>query len=321
LLLISCKKSKEPSSFKGFVLGLNEMEPAQQGTEPITEDFLKSVVSLVSADSVNKKFHYCTGMIVQQENATTDWYVLTNAHCFAGDTGKKTEIQSWACSQTKIFSNHQKSRPDSYQGFLCVDGSLRVDFEADLAVLKLKTWDKHPSDFAELRSAKLATKSAVAGTKAFLIHYPVITESMSQLTDLKIPVPVAMVSHKDCDVIPKQDIARSASESFPYDIAHRCDIISGSSGAPLFDAASGQIIGVNWGGIDWSIDGKSSGQENRAIVSGYAAAFFAQTLEDYKRTTSPPQEVLQPENTDDEPTQKEKVQEVGRVAGCVAKPY
>ena len=90
-------------------------------------------------------------------------------------------------------------------------------------------------------------------------------------------MPTSAISRNNCATsLPSDERKIRPESSFIHDVSHTCDILEGSSGAPIIDATSGEVVAVNWGGINWG-----SGEpavENRAVDASWVNAYLSGTL-------------------------------------------
>ncbi|MCX6118015.1 MAG: trypsin-like peptidase domain-containing protein [Proteobacteria bacterium] len=282
----SCKRKSMTPSYQGFVIGNDDIVRVENSGIP--ESYRNSVEatgSIISMDATSKKNHYCTGALIAPAEGQILQRVIANAHCFAASADPQNALAPWACNDTRIIFGIKFDDLSKFRIGRCKAGSLRVDSKADIAIFDLA----EPLD-AGVIPFVISGENKPVGTLAYVVHHPVIDKNMVTPQGMNFKVPSSVLTQENCALQLKEELSRGGDDLFAYDLAHSCDIIAGSSGAPIISQATHEIIGLNWGGIEWGGNG-SELKENRAISSGYLKAFVDNNTESYVSLNPPPSEV------------------------------
>ena len=200
---------------------------------------------------------FCSGTLIPSDQPGGNLRVLTNHHCFAevDEEGIATsELLPEACVDTKIYLGFFSGQTRSSTIVDCLPGSLRTSMDGDLSVFRLAT--QVPDQFQPMTLGSSNTN--LAGRQALIVHYPDIKSAKVESPTGGPKLPVAQVTRDNCKVLGNFPIGHwQFDRSLPYSLRHTCDLTHGSSGSGLIDAATGQLIGVNWGGIKINEDGKT----------------------------------------------------------------
>ena len=206
-----------------------------------------------------------------------NYRVLSNHHCFAktdADDQSTPELVPEACVQTKAYFGFLPGQTRSAVVSGCLPGSLRTNFEGDIAVFTLTV---NPP----IKHQPLALYGAAdhgAGRRALIVHYPDVTAFLELPTDGGTRLPTAAATVDDCQVVGEFDVGEwTLDRTLPYSIRHTCDLIHGSSGSALIDVETGTILGVNWVGIKVNYD-DTVRTDNVATKASYVNAFLSNQL-------------------------------------------
>lgn len=244
-LTTSCKKQVTRSNIS-YIIGDNNMETIIKNN-PTYQKYKYAIDAslLIVTKTPHGTNQFCSGILIRTRNGVQ---VLTNHHCFAikGSNGLATEsLHSTACVDTNVYFNIIEGGLESATKASCIPGSLETSFNADIATFSIE--GNVPQNTTPIT---LFPTMEVADRKAFIIHYPAESTTFQYVPKFNMSMPLAKVTEEDCKVIGK----------FPYDEArqvpvlsvshrHTCDLVQGSSGSPLIDLTTQQLLGVNWGGI------------------------------------------------------------------------
>lgn len=273
----SCKKNIGAPNVQGFVIGGNDIIDANASTIDqyrIPNSEIRATGSISSVDG--GKVHFCTGFVIAPANADSNPRIIANYHCFTANGKNEGEFASWACSNTKIFLGLVKDDPTLLTVGDCKANSLRGNAKADIAVFELAA----PLP-PEVKPFELETSPMKTSNRAHIIHHPFTQQSVVVPPIQNRKATTAKVTSTSCaTTFPMKDRRKRPETGFLFDQSHSCDIIDGSSGAPVIDSESGKVIAVNWGGISWSKDGTQS--ENRATDAAWVAAFLENQTSSYE---------------------------------------
>lgn len=250
ILPLACKQSVQVSH-TAYVIGpSDDIKPLDKQSAPYVNPLAVNAAVLVATKVGDQRVKFCSGTLIAGETDADPWRVLTNHHCFSevDAKGKSTSVLlSDACTSTTVYFGFTTQSADAAFATSCRRGSLRTNFEGDLAVFELQ---KQPPDpFRPLELWQRGDEAAV-GRTALVIHYPDIEERKAAPAGERMRLPTAAVTVDDCKVegpfsVEEWDLDRSLA----FSVKHTCDLIHGSSGSGLIDAETGEILGVNWGGI------------------------------------------------------------------------
>ena len=320
-LVFACKPPVKPDSehLQGFVIGDNNITPvgasnASSGSPPTVG--MRNAAVLIVNHTTGHAVHFCSGVVIASEHADSNKRILTNHHCFAstisaaGDVSKDLRLET--CSLTEVYFHFEDKTFDQVAKSGCALGSLRTDNRLDLAVFTLSL--PPPKD---VESALIYPDdgSDLSGRAGIIVHHPDIAENYRNLPGSVTKMPIGVYTSKDCTVTgPFAPSEWSVDPATPFAVKHTCDILSGSSGSPLFDAATGAVMGVNWGGVEFSLDGDSKSTTNAATSAHFIHAFL-------EHNEQPVTERLgMTDTTNNEPTKTSWQQHLGakaKVGGCV----
>ena len=275
-MLGSCKlKDRGVNLAPGYILGpSNDISIFEKGDPRLTlYDFSASSV-LVTTILADSKVKFCSGTLVPPAPNEQLLRVLTNHHCFAEsdqDAKARSTLLKEACVKTRIYLEFYKGSTKKSLSFECARGSLRTNFDMDLAVFTVK--EPLPPKYRPL-SIFQGTIAELKGRPAMIVHYPDIARERDFPGEGGPPLPVAAYTHNDCRI----GGAFAAEEAkldrtLPFGIKHSCDLIHGSSGSALLDPQSGTVLGVNWGGIQINAGGGLD-VNNVATAAPFVRAFL-----------------------------------------------
>lgn len=275
LVLCNCKRM-EPVRTTGFILGpTNDIVPYEDQnskSNDVSEVAAAAVLLATSLESKTVKF--CSGSLLENEDDRETLSVLTNFHCFAkaSKDGKiENKFLDEACVTTKVYIGFKAGKTNSADIYPCMEGSLRGDYEGDLAVFSIKREGKGK----DLKALKVWKDGDVPkDRRAFIIHHPDVKERYEN-TEAQSRLPTASITTRDCQT--EGTFAYREwllDQALPYSLKHTCDLINGSSGSALIDSETHSILGVNWGGIEIKYRGEGK-RYNAATRADYIRAFLA----------------------------------------------
>lgn len=277
---LSCKpviKASRP----GYIVGpQNDISTfSKEDEERIEPDVVNAAVLIITKISESRK-KFCSGVLIAPAGGEKHLRVLTNHHCFA-DVSKEGEVSArilpTACNETTIYAGLRTDTKKTSK-VDCVEGSLRSDSAADIAVFSLA--EDLPSQFKPL-SLWTGEKGA-PGKKALIVHYPDIPQNAVNDPESGFRIPSLATTLDDCvskGLFPADEW--NLDRSLPYGLKHTCDLVHGSSGSPLIEAESNTILGINWGGI--KVDyGNRSETVNVATRADVIEAFLKGKLDQFK---------------------------------------
>ena len=137
---VACKKHVVEVSTTAYIIGpSNDIRSASPQESEIGEKPLNAAV-LVATRLADKRVKFCSGTLVLPEVGKGGLRVLTNHHCFAqpGADGKATrDLLLEACSFTTVYFGYLAGQAKDAVPITCEAGTLRTNFEGDLAVFTL----------------------------------------------------------------------------------------------------------------------------------------------------------------------------------------
>ena len=287
LLLASCKMSawKTETYGPGFVIGDNDIEivaDVDPDSMPIAREIFDAaslsapmVIVLHHEEEKRLGLHFCSGLLVEGEGSLPR--ILTARHCFLGrKAGKKIqEVFPGTCERTFVYfdkvGNKQQSARIPKIERKCKSGSLRVSRNGDLAIFTLDA--SLPPNYAY---AKIWEDDKIpANRKAFAIHYPTDPKAGVGKVNIEgqfdIPAPASKIlvapkslTMRNCRLKRRapfeqkfvekliamglyKELAETLPYNAPYAITHSCDFTGGSSGAALYDMATGKVLALHFG--------------------------------------------------------------------------
>ncbi len=276
MAFIGCKP-KANTSHVSFVIGNNDIHQLTSANESqIPERIRKAsvLIATVYKSGNSQKVKFGSGTLIGGNR------VISNHHVFAvpDETGKATsEVLPQACSSTKILFGFDQTKNEPEDTVECQEGSLKTDFHGDLAVLTLK---REP--IINVEPLTITTNDvANSNDPLFVVHYPNIDSHQSFGSGIGTSLPQASITVNDCSVINTFENIRWQDPTINLSMRHTCDLLDGSSGSALVSQKTGEIVGVNWGGVEIK---KSNGQSetvNAATRPGYVNAFLNNSHDDY----------------------------------------
>jgi hypothetical protein len=272
--LTACKKKPFTISTDAFILGSkSNIYVVGSGNQSQINPQVLNASVLIATRLKPNEVKFCSGTLIASDQPGGNLRVLANHHCFAAidDEGIATSVLlPQACVSTKVYLGFSAGQTRSSTVAECLPGSLRTSFEGDLSVFRLAS--AVPVQFQPLPIVD--PNIQVAGRTAMIVHYPDVPEAMVEAPDGGPRLPLAQVTMDNCKVIGNFPIAHwQLDKSLPFSIKHTCDLTHGSSGSGLIDATTGQILGVNWGGIKIN---SQSGLETVNVATGanFVTAFL-----------------------------------------------
>jgi hypothetical protein len=291
LALVACKPILKPSHETGYIIGENDIlrvkgEGDGQNNQPRARDLYSSVVLLTKLG--NGKARFCSGTLIAPDKGSKQLRVLTNHHCFAetGSNGIGEEsILLRACSETIVYAGVWDGFAEQPSVTYCMPGTLRSSFELDTAEFTLS---KALPDKFVAKDFWPSDKKLAMHQKLLAVHYPDLPDQLKEFGLQKFKLPVASYTEKDCQLLGRFSTSLSAADkSLGYSLQHSCDIEHGSSGSGLIDAESGKLVGVNWGGISYKVDGKAQS------INAATSIHFVQAFLDGRQPSEVSQDIVE----------------------------
>ncbi len=238
----------------------------------LSPDVLNGSV-LIATRLQDKRVKFCSGSLIAAEVPGDPYRVLTNHHCFAEtdeEDKAKPEVLPEACTFTVAHFGFINGQTATSASAGCKAGSLRTNFDGDLAVFTL---DHNPPE--KFKPLQLWDgEDGAAGRAAAIVHYPDTEENMASPPEGGAQLPTAAVTLNDCQVLGLFPVSEwDLDRTLPFSLRHTCDLIHGSSGSALIDVKTSKILGVNWGGIKISYD-DGDRTDNVATRASYVQAFL-----------------------------------------------
>lgn len=254
-----------------YIIGTDDIKPFQSkasDADKIEKDTLAASALIVTKAKTG--YIFCSGTLIENATDPTRSYIVTNHHCFARKTAAGAplpELIDGACSETSIFLGVST---DVMVQTTCAAGSLVSNVTLDLAVFR--TAKTIPSE--TIRPLKLKSEAVNnEETGALIVHFPLNRDTF-KIKQAKLPAP--QITKSDCVV--KGLFARGDWELdpvLPHSLRHTCDLISGSSGSALVSRTSGEVLGVNWGGVKLKYENKSPVTINAATLNTRVSLFLS----------------------------------------------
>lgn len=255
ILLSTCKQITTVST-TAYVIGPNDINTVTQDNVTKIPPSVQEAAVLLTITINHGKRKFCSGTLIPGEPGA-NYRILTNHHCFAPEEDDKRkvtdEIVENACEGARVFFGFFRDQLDTREVGRCLPGTFRNDFQGDLAIFTL---EQNPTE--RFKPAEFWAEAEVPGGRQGLImHFPAIDSSDPEAEknlvlepEAGIKVPVAQITTNDCETLgpfPAQEW--QLDKSLKMGFKHSCDLKKGSSGSGLWDAETGRLIGVNWGGI------------------------------------------------------------------------
>jgi hypothetical protein len=278
LSLAACKQTSYVST-AGFILGpqseIERLDNDKAGSE--IKEIANSTVLIATKLSDDKR-KFCSGTLIEGSADQKDRLrVLTNFHCFA-KTDERGEVLpeflEESCQHTSVYLNFTYDNAAEVEDVPCMLNSLSGDYTGDIAVFTLaKAIDDNYKPLSFWKD-----DGTIPGRDAFIIHHPDVKSNYIRVGKSGTQLPAASITENNCKTLPpfKRD-EWPLDHTLPYSTPHTCDLIHGSSGSALLDKETGQILGVNWGGIEIKYKSKSE-LYNAATRANYVQAFLSGDL-------------------------------------------
>lgn len=152
---------------------------------------------------------------------------LTNHHCWNGSM----------CANTTFTMGYERDLPKSQQKTFACSQVVSVSKELDYALYRVRyTTTDRASDTYPIATLSRVPKER--GMQLFVTGFP------------------AGYSYKRIDASVNCKLKELAGDRYENFVAHSCDTVEGSSGSPVFDRATGDVVALHWGHM--------SDRENRA---------------------------------------------------------
>lgn len=273
LTVPACKKAHEVNRSAYIVGPTNDIKKMGENERREVPAGVYNASVLIATQLKDKKIKFCSGTLIASAGPTENPRILTNHHCFAHQDaeGKAVnELISEACENTRVYFGYYSGEASSAASIGCQPDSLRTNFDGDLAVFTMEEHPKPPHSPLQLWDGDTVPE----GRKAYIVHYPDVTENLEATAPGAARLPVAAVTTQDCKVAGPFDPSEwDLDRTLPFSIRHTCDLIHGSSGSALVDAQTSTMIGVNWGGIKITYDNETR-VDNVATKIDFVRAFL-----------------------------------------------
>lgn len=310
LVTVSCRGRKEFTR-PGYIIGENDIERLNKIDfanididSDVLEDAQRSSVLVVTRLEDGRAKH-CSGSLIEAKEAGGLPRVVTNHHCFAKKLEDKNrsseELIPEACNGTAVYfttgiededeetteQTTGQKKTTKYREIPCQKGSLKTNYGADLAIFTIA--EPLPDDYQPF---KIWQGVIPANRPAFIIHHPSAEKTgdqqdkNSQEEIAGLTMPTKAITDKNCQVVGRfEPELWHQNPNLPFGLRHTCDLVNGSSGSGLIDAQTGQLLGVNWGGITFTIDDKER-KDNVASSAEFLEQFVNEG--DITTPTAPP---------------------------------
>jgi len=270
-----CKRAGVTVSRTAYILGpTNDILPVKGDTvQRISPDVL-GASALIATHMADNRIKYCSGTLIAGAKDGDNERILTNHHCFAvTDANDKAtaDLLPEACTETHVYFGFLQGHISDVVELGCQADSLHTSFDGDVAVFTL---DQNPPDGH--KPIQLWTgDDAPEGRTALIVHYPDVDANLVVPPDGGAQLPTAAATLDNCKVVGNFPVNEwDLDRTLAFSLRHTCDLIHGSSGSGLIDAETGQLLGVNWGGIKISYD-DGERTDNVATKASFVAAFLA----------------------------------------------
>ena len=315
LMLCSACRPQQDVSKPGYIIGptndierLNNIDIATiEIPASVLENAKRASVLAVTVMRDNKQ-RFCSGSLIAGRNAGDLPRIITNHHCFAKkvkNTNRSLpEIVPEACEKTSVYFDF--SIAEEPVARKCKSGSLVTNYFADFAIFTID--EELPPEY---KPFAVWEGEVPANRKAFIIHHPSAKESKQGreseqiLKETGTYFPKKAITVNNCQVLGRfEEDFWHLNPNLPFGLRHTCDLVHGSSGSGLIDVETGQLLGINWGGITLTIN-KVERKDNVASSAKYLQEFVST-----HNVTSPPI-----------PFKKRDAISCGQVAGHNALPH
>lgn len=302
LLIASCRGRKEFTR-PGYIIGptndierLNRIDPADIDIDSDVLEAAKQSSVLVLTTLASGGARHCTGSLVRAKQEGGLPRIVTNHHCFAkksedNENRSLEELIPEACDGTMVYfttaienetddeeteETEQKSNPEltNHLARACQKGSLQTNYGADLAIFTVA--EQLPEGYLPF---KIWQGVIPDNRSAFIIHHPSAkktgdeSDKTSQEKIAGLSLPTKAITSENCQVLGRfQPELWHKNPNLPFGLRHTCDLVKGSSGSGLIDAQTGQLLGVNWGGITYVIN-QSEYKDNVASSAEFLEQF------------------------------------------------
>ncbi|MCY4380782.1 MAG: trypsin-like peptidase domain-containing protein, partial [Proteobacteria bacterium] len=205
--------------------------------------------------------------------------ILTNHHCFAisDETGKSTDkLRPNVCEHTQVvFNTTQGVKESEIVVADCFPNTLASHPTTDIASFVVTGNIPASIDSLKIRNNDDIEKEM----PAYIVHFPIGVDYIHLNRNQKsIRLPATIITEDDCKVLGDfEPIQWNNNPVLALSHKHTCDLTEGSSGSPIIDQKTNEVIGINWGGVK-SIRDNSEYEISNASVK---ASFIQQYLYDY----------------------------------------
>lgn len=220
--------------------------PANPNYEPVSRFLAPHPVQKASLDVVrvdlqlkNGKQEACSGILI------TEKYLLTAAHCFYSANGDLHELAAVQLRRSFFGAEVDHGEGTVLKAIL---PPVEHDVSVDYAIIALAEPIAGIFDRPKIRKQPIQPSLNLA-----IIHHP-LAQPMR-------------VTRRDCLMVDTKAFS-------PSEVRHRCDTLPGSSGAPIYDEISFELLGIHTQGYPASLD-KSSFNSGVPIIKILQASKIA----------------------------------------------
>ena len=280
LLSSACRDHRDISK-PAYILGptndIERLNDVDVATISIDAEVLAKAIKasvLVITEGGGRK--YCSGSLIGGRKAGGLPRIVTSQHCFAMQSYDRSYMPTLipeACVLTTVYFDFSTaSEPLTRK---CKSGSLVTNYDADLAMFSIDA--ALPADYQPFKI--WSSGEVPPNRRAFIIHHPSAKESgqgeesKQKLKSIDAYFPKKAITVNDCRVLGWfEESSWHYNHNLPFSLRHTCDLVRGSAGSGLIDVETGQLLGVNWGGIAINLDEVKS-KDNAASAAEFLREF------------------------------------------------
>lgn len=231
IIITSCQFAPTPKAATRSIFNNNNMNPIGQltGFDGRFSQIKNAVVMLSTSKKLSDDTGFCSGLAVRytDDQDVEHDFVISAQHC----------LKQYSCSDLFFIRNfHQNpesinlSNPPSYQ--TCNRIAFKGHFDLDIAVFEL-----NQGSF-DLEGNKIPLNRD-------LFFFPMTSSTHTDALPLSLNDPLIIFHHPQ-----GEPLRYSVDDCFPAStrgiyLSHRCDTLQGSSGAPIFNARTGSLVGFH----------------------------------------------------------------------------